>query len=700
MKTSTVASLIAAIAVLLFLPRVAQAQLTILHSFGDGSVANDGNNPATALVGGGDGYFYGTTYNGGSVGYGTVYKMDASGNVTILHSFGDGSIANDGVNPDSELLLGTDGNFYGTCQAGGSAASCGTVYKITPSGTETVLHVFDYNDGSIVQAGLVPGPDGDYYGNTYGGGSGHGTIYKIDSSGNFTSLFDLSATGGNSPRGTMIFATDGNFYGVCTAFGSKTTTSGSVFRFTPSGTYSDVFVFGKTNYAGQYPIAGVVMGSDNKLWGTTYYGGYGNYGTIYSMNTLGTTVTFHGFDDDSSGPGANPAAALLQASDGKFYGTTSAGGVSVPASGEGVLFNSSLPLSNNSVSDLHNFGDGSVPNDGFLPVAALIQGPDGYLYGTTDFGGSTFLYYNPGLGAAFKYNPTATSPPFLIPYVYIDGPIWVAPGVPVECVPIYGKQFCSGAQVLINGETELQAAFLGPTELLAFIPTDLMTGPTFTASVILPSVGSQPGEQSNTATFSTQNPAPTLSGFGPGTVTAGKQVKITVRGKNLLQNSSVLWDGAALPTLWISNKELQANVTPAPEPTGFAQLQVSNPAPGGGISQAEQVIVVATTLTLKLKSLDLSPASGLIDANLTVKNVGPGVAQNVQITLATLGGVAPVTALPVNLGTISPGGSANATVSFSPSIGTAGQKETLVVSGSFVGPANGSFLLTITKKLP
>jgi uncharacterized repeat protein (TIGR03803 family) len=160
--------------------------LTILYSFT--GPPNDGYWPEAGLVQGSDGNFYGTTKWGGTstncnTGCGTVFRISPSGTYTILYSFV-GS-PNDGANPDSRLVQGSDGNFYGTTQAGGTYDG-GTVFRISPSGTETTLHQFgdSPSDGAYPIAGLVQGSDGNFYGTTYGGGANNaGTVFRISPSG-------------------------------------------------------------------------------------------------------------------------------------------------------------------------------------------------------------------------------------------------------------------------------------------------------------------------------------------------------------------------------------------------------------------------------------------------------------------------------------------------------------------------------------
>jgi uncharacterized repeat protein (TIGR03803 family) len=159
-----------------------EGTLTSLHSF-DGS---DGSSPMAGLVQGNDGNFYGTTSLGGLYNGGTVFKMSPAGSLTTIHNFcSNPPTCTDGANPDSALVLGTDGSFYGTTVSGGAFSSicrgpCGTVFKITSSGTLTILHSFQLTDGDAPYGGLVQATNGTFYGTTQEGGThGQGTIFSI-----------------------------------------------------------------------------------------------------------------------------------------------------------------------------------------------------------------------------------------------------------------------------------------------------------------------------------------------------------------------------------------------------------------------------------------------------------------------------------------------------------------------------------------
>ena len=189
--------------------QVGRAQtLTTLANF----VGPNGANPLFApLAQGTDGNLYGTTQAGGAHQQGTVFKVTPAGTLTTLHSFCGQSCA-DGAAPFAGLVLGNDGNFYGTTEAGGTNNE-GTVFKMTPQGTLTTLHSFNIEDGSNPYAGLVQATDGNFYGTTQSGGA-HllGTVFKMTPRGALTTLHSFNLTDGSSPEAPLIQGTDGNLY--------------------------------------------------------------------------------------------------------------------------------------------------------------------------------------------------------------------------------------------------------------------------------------------------------------------------------------------------------------------------------------------------------------------------------------------------------------------------------------------------------
>ena len=349
----------------------------VLHNFN----GTDGSNPLDGLVRGSDGNFYGTTYSGGTYGYGTVFKMDTLGTVTTLHSFDN---VNDGAYPYAGLVQGTDGSFYGTANYGPTGN--GTIFKVDATGTLTVVHALASSEGQNPAAALVQGSDGSFYGTApYGGPNGYGSIFKVDTTGNFAVLHAFTYSDGANPHGTLTSGADGYFYGTTSAGGPYS--YGTVFKVDTTGTL--ITLHGFVSSDGAYPQAAVVRGTDGNFYGTTYYGGAVGYGTVFKMDATGAITTLHSF---ANGDGSYPYGSLVEGQDGALYGSTYTGG----PIGYGTLFRIDTA---GTMTMLHVFGGA----DGALPYAGLFQDTDGRFYGTTYSGGTvggTVFRLALGLGGA------------------------------------------------------------------------------------------------------------------------------------------------------------------------------------------------------------------------------------------------------------------------------------------------------------
>lgn len=306
--------------------------VTTLYNFCSDTGCVDGANPWGQVTLDADGNTYGTTYGGGMNGVGTVFKLARAGGLTTLHSFN----TSDGAYPESGLIEDLDGNFYGTTTFGGHGY--GTVFKITKEGILTTLYKFCSQtgclDGNGPVAALALGTDGNFYGTTYQGGgnpcqglSGCGTVFRVSSQGHLTTLHIFDSADGTGPAGAMIQASDGNFYGTTIYGGTPepacTAGCGTIFKMTPQGMLSTLDSFDNTD--GAIPTAGVVQGTDGNFYGTTIFGGENSSGTVFMVTSGGTLTTLFTFGPGSSAP--EPLGALLQATNGTFYGTTYEGGL-------------------------------------------------------------------------------------------------------------------------------------------------------------------------------------------------------------------------------------------------------------------------------------------------------------------------------------------------------------------------------------
>jgi uncharacterized repeat protein (TIGR03803 family) len=294
--------------------------LTAVHGFCEQTNCTDGAYPTGALVLGIDGSLYGTSQDGGASGLGTVFKVAPNGAFLVLHSF-DGT---DGSFPAAGLVLASDGNFYGTTSEGGTSSSCGgcgTVFRISPTGTLTTLHSFDETDGAFPEASLVQGNNSDLYGTTIEGGTSNacygncGTVFKIAVGGKFTSLHSFSFTDGYLPYAPLVQVADGAFYGTTLAGGNGAFGFGTVFKISPQGSFATVHKFDGNDGGGS--DSGLMQGTDGKLYGESPDAGDG-VGNILSLSPPRTLTTVYLFPAESGGGGNT---ALAQATDGKFYGT-------------------------------------------------------------------------------------------------------------------------------------------------------------------------------------------------------------------------------------------------------------------------------------------------------------------------------------------------------------------------------------------
>jgi len=351
---------------------------TLIHAF-DGSP--EGAGPSATLLAASDGALYGTTVRGGAFGGGAVFRMDLSGNMTVVHGF---EFA-DGASSTGKLLEVGNGTFYGTSSQGGSPLfPGGTVFRIDPDGAFTVLHEFDGNEGYGPHAGLILASDGYFYGTAeLGGLHGYGSLFRMTESGFVAILHDFDGTDGAHPVGGLVEAGDGGFYGT-TSYGGASD-FGTIFRLDPSRYLSTIRSFSGSD--GKRPLAGLVQATDGGLYGITSKGGAGDY-------AFGVAFRTEGFDDysdlhDFAVPeGSNSNADLLQASDGQFYGTTYDGGAAY-----GTVFR---VAPNGDFALLHTF----IGDDGFFPTGGMAQGADGSVYGTASGGGLL------GGGVLFRVDPS------------------------------------------------------------------------------------------------------------------------------------------------------------------------------------------------------------------------------------------------------------------------------------------------------
>lgn len=420
-----------------------------------------GYEPRGSLVQRADGNFYGTAYQGTFRKSGSVFEVTPSGTLTRMHYFCSRTGCADGTSPVAGLVVGLNGDYFGATSLGGTDTAAGVIFDISENGTVFTLHSFDGNDGGDVESPLIVGTDGNYYGTSANFGGGFGTVFKMDENGNLTTLHSFNGTDGATPFGGLVQGTDGNFYGTTSNGGDFTDCSdgcGTVFKMTPSGTLTTLHMFNQAD--GFNPDVALVQASNGNFYGTTFAGGTGTNcfigcGTVFEITPSGTLTTLHNFNGTNGG---NPDAPLIEATDGNLYGTTNGNSVNTGAI-VGSVFKMTL---GGTLTTLFDFQNG----DGQSPEGALVQGTDGNLYGTTTLGGANFCGAGSvSCGTVFKV--TTGLSPFVetIPNS----------GKAARKVVIFGNNLTGASSVTFNG-TEAAFTVASATEIKTTVPTGATTG--------------------------------------------------------------------------------------------------------------------------------------------------------------------------------------------------------------------------------
>jgi uncharacterized repeat protein (TIGR03803 family) len=327
--------------------------------------------PNAGMVRDADGNFYGSTFYGGAFNMGAVYKITPKGKETVLHSFSGGT---DGAYPSAALIAGQGGTLYGTTEYGGTGGctdsqgvGCGTIFQITEAGVESVLYSFQGgNDGWVPNAGVVQTSSGDIYGTTNSGGAyNSGIVFHLTLGGVENVLYTFNSNIGGFAPGGLVEGNDGNFY--ATLGGGN----GSVFKITPTGIFTSLYVFGTNPNDAAFPIGTLTKAADGVFFGTAPYGGLYGFGAVFSITPAGVESLVYSFTGgaDGSRPDSTP---LLTA--GIIYGTTPLGGTD----GFGTIFE----MTKKGVeTTLYTFTECENAN-GIQGVGlGLAQGDDGYAYG-------------------------------------------------------------------------------------------------------------------------------------------------------------------------------------------------------------------------------------------------------------------------------------------------------------------------------
>ena len=385
----------------------AQAQTykeSTLYTFTD---SPDGAGPWAGLIRDKAGNLYGTTHDGGVYGQGTVFKVDATGKETVLYSF---TGYPDGARPEAVLFRGGAGNLYGTTTYYGGAFLWGTVFKLDTTGEETVLYSFTGGtDGGYPVGGLLRDSAGNLYGTTVDGGEGSGcyyggcgTVFKVDRTGKETVLHSFSVgTEGQYPVKGLVRDAAGNLYGITNQGGKSSCNNGHE---TGCGTVFELDITGKLtvlhNFTGgtdgAYPDARLIRDARGNLYGTTMEGGRGckpyGCGTVFKVDATGKETVLHAFAGGVRGGGAS---SLVRDGKGNLYGAAWGG-----TYGQGIVFKLDKP---GKLTVLYSFTGGT---DGGFPDGPLVLDKAGNLYGATGNGGAYGCGVSGnGCGTVFKLVP-------------------------------------------------------------------------------------------------------------------------------------------------------------------------------------------------------------------------------------------------------------------------------------------------------
>jgi uncharacterized repeat protein (TIGR03803 family) len=533
---------------------------TVLYNFGNATCDPFEPQLSGIIAQGRDGNLYSTTAVGGCDGSnGAAFKITPKGKLTVVYSFnhaiGDQILAVGG------LTLGTDGDFWGTNEGG--ELGLGNIFKLTAAGKETrfsVLGGTNNVNGIEPTAPPVQGMDGNFYGTTNQGGNikictynygGCGVVYRITPSGKFKVIHTFDQTNGANPTDPLVLGTDGNFYGTTElggTFGKIFENSGVVFKITPAGKYTVLYVFcSQTNCTdGANPLDGLVQATDGNFYGTTEYGGTGTggfrQGVVFKITPAGKLTVLYNFCSLAScKDGSNPYGGLVQATDGNFYGTTIAGG----ANNFGTIFQIT-PKGKHTL--LHSFENTTGALFGQEPEVTLIQNTNGILYGDTYAGGTAVG----GLGVFYSFDIS------LKPFVSMVN--WY--GAIGQTIEILGQGLKETTAVSFNGTAATTFTAVSDTYLTAVVPAGTTPG--------LVTVTTPGGTLTSNRKFRV---VPSIVSFSPTSGTVGTQV--TINGTSFTGATKVTFGGVKATSFTVNSDTMITATVPTGAKTG--KIQVTTP---------------------------------------------------------------------------------------------------------------------------
>ena len=546
---------------------------TRIHAFCALAKCADGSQPWGGLSLGKDGNFYGTTQGGGTLAAGTAFKLTPAGVLTTIWNFDN---AADGAVPWYPLIQALDGSFWGasnTQYAGDYGALFRLVPTATPPYTESVPVDFNFTNGNEPNL-PVQGTDGNLYGTTVAGGTSNlGLIFKTTAAGKITILHTFIGypNDGTNPIGALVQANDGNFYGVTYIGGAKNL--GSVFKITPSGTYTLLHSFAGYPSDGTHPRSGLIVGSDGNLYGTTLQGGAKNDGAVYKITPAGVVTILYSFCSVTNcTDGFSPVQPLVQHTNGKFYGNTS--GNSLGGSYFYSLATGLAPFvrlanwSGKVGSTVEILGQGFTGTTGvtFNGVAAttFTNTSDTYMTAVVPAGATT------GTLKVTTFTSTMSSNrPFRVtPQITSFAP---ASGIVGATVTITGVSLKQASSVTIGGKA---ATFTvnSDTQLTATVPAGALTGQKI-------GIGTAGGSASSATNFTV---VPSIASFTP---TSGKVgTSVTITGHSFTGATAIKFGGVAATSLQVINDTQVDALVPAGAVTGTISVMTAG---GTGTSAAK-----------------------------------------------------------------------------------------------------------------
>lgn len=460
-----IACILAAFCVATAVVSIAQTY-TMLGAF-DGTNGQSSNAP---LVQGVDGNFYGTTMFGGTGGdphslctksCGTVFQVTPSGQITSLYSFCSQAACADGAEPFTGLTLSTNRKLYGTTLVGSPG---GTIFEIGPNGKLTTLYRFcsmtNCADGAGPQSSMVQGIDGSLYGTANGSGAhGGGTVFRITTTGTFSVLYNFcsqaNCADGKFPMGNLTLSPTGDIVGTTSLGGANGL--GTVFEVSLAGQLTTLYSFPKAIVIGGNVANGVILGTDGSYYGTTFAGGKTDEGTVFRLMQSGQVRAYSFCSQPACADGDEPTSALVQGTDGNFYGTTQEPATTY----KGNIFQITPA---GVFTSLYDFCSVSC-TDGENPSAGLVQGTDGNFYGVTGAGGITTSACVVGCGVV--YSLSMGLGPFVEPLP--------AAGKTGSTIGILGNNLTSTTSVTING-IPAKFTLVSDTFIKATVPSSATSG--------------------------------------------------------------------------------------------------------------------------------------------------------------------------------------------------------------------------------